>query len=142
MKLLSVYRHKDAVNILYGYLRQRIDDPNTNISHVRLPSFDAHQEFFYRGHNGEPPYRAWYFVVNEDDVVVGSIYLTRAREIGVYIDCEYRAHGYGTEAISMLMKKWPGRFIANINPLNQRSIDLFERFGFVHIQNTYSLEQP
>ena len=30
-----------------------------------------------------------------------------------------------------------GKFIANINPLNTKSIEMFERLGFKHIQNTY-----
>jgi L-amino acid N-acyltransferase YncA len=31
-------------------------------------------------------------------------------------------------------------FLANINPANARSIRMFEKMGFGHIQNTYRLE--
>ena len=41
-------------------------------------------------------------------------------------------------SIEMLMEKHPReRFLANINPANERSIEFFRSLGFVHIQNTY-----
>lgn len=142
MKLLSVYRHKNAVNILYEFLEDRMQTPEFNISHRKMPSFDEHTHFFYRGgDNEEPPYRAWYFILNQEDSIIGSIYLTKAREVGVYLVPEARGKGLGKLAVDLLMVKWPGRFLANINPANARSIAMFEELGFKHIQNTYERPQ-
>lgn len=139
MKLLSVYRHKDSVGILYEFLKQRMEEPETNISHTKLPTLDAHKNFFYFGTDGKgPPYQCWYFILDDHDTIVGSIYLSKHREIGVYIRPEFRNKGYGRQGIKMLMDKWPGRFLANINPDNKRSIDMFERMGFSLLQVTYA----
>ncbi len=139
MKLLSVYRHKDAIKILYDFMMIRMREPETNISHTKMPSMDAHKNFFYHGGpDGEPPYRAWYFVVDDNDSIVGSTYITKPREIGIFILPQYRGKGYGKQAVRMLMDKWPGRFIAHINPKNERSIKMFESLGFDFAQVSYA----
>jgi len=79
------------------------------------------------------------YLIEVNNVYVGSIYLTRQREIGIGIFKDRRKKGYAMESIKMLMNKHPGRFLANINPENDPSIKLFEGIGFKHIQNTYEL---
>lgn len=139
MKLLSVYRHKDSVGILYEFLKQRMEEPKSNISHTKLPSLDSHTNFFYHGTDGKgPPYQAWYFILDEHEIIVGSVYLSKHREIGVYISPEFRSKGYGKQAIMLLMEKWPGRFLANINPENEKSRKLFQDIGFDLLQVTYA----
>ena len=71
--------------------------------------------------------------------MVGTVYLTKQREIGVQIEMSWQGRGFGTEAVKELMKLHPGKFLANINPRNAGSISFFEGLGFNHIQNTYSL---
>jgi RimJ/RimL family protein N-acetyltransferase len=131
IELRNVYQYDGAEDVLYALLGERI--PSQSISHQYMPTIRSHKDFV-RSH----PYRAWYLILAGDDVV-GSIYLTKNREIGVFVFKKHQRHGYGSAALTELMQRWPGRFLANINPLNESSIGLFQRFGFKHIQNTYAL---
>ena len=130
MKLLRVQDTPAAPELLYQLLQERT--PATNISHREMPTWDAHAHFIQ-----SRPYRAWY-VIQGDEIPVGSIYLSKMNEIGVFILIKYQGQGFGKLAIQTLMAKHPGeRFLANINPNNSRSIKFFKSLGFKHIQNTY-----
>lgn len=100
-----------------------------------MPSFATHKRFIQ-----SYPYRAWYLItVNKH--YVGTVYLTRRDEIGIFIFRSLRGEGFGPTAIRLLMDKHPRkRFLANINPRNGSSVLLFRRLGFTHIQNTYAYE--
>lgn len=129
IELRSVYKSKDYVRILYTLLAERT--PDESISHKVMPSYPDHEAFV-----ASRPYACWYMVLL-DDVAIGSVYLSKNREIGISIAEPYRGRGYGKEAVKLLMQRWPGRFLANINPKNDRSIKFFEGFGFDLIQSTY-----
>ena len=130
MKLLRVQDTPAAPELLYQLLQERA--PATNISHREMPTWDAHTHFIQ-----SRPYKAWY-VIQGDGSPVGSIYLSKINEIGVFILIKHQGQGFGKLAIQMLMEKHPGeRFLANINPNNSRSIKFFKSLGFKHIQNTY-----
>jgi len=129
----SVYKNiRSSYKILWQILSERED--HQNISHKELPTWDDHCEFVR-----SVPYLLWDLIITEDDQVVGSIYLTKQREIGISILSEYRSRGYAEESIKLLQSVCPGEFYANINPNNKSSIKLFEKLGFKHIQNTYKL---
>lgn len=132
INLISVYRERQAIEILYDLLVER--EPHQCISHKNMPNMDEHAAFVR-----SQPYFAWYLIENEEGSYVGSIYLSKQREIGVFIFKRYARSGYGAQAVSALMSKWPGRFLANINPNNAASIRFFENLGARHIQNTYEL---
>jgi RimJ/RimL family protein N-acetyltransferase len=108
--------------------------PEQSISHKSMPTFREHCDFVR-----SDPYYAWYLVHDDAGVMVGTVYLTKQREIGISILERYRRAGYGRRALLALMELHPGKFLANINPSNTDSIKFFERFGFRHIQNTYEL---
>jgi len=130
IKLVSVYQTKGAVTKLYELLRERT--PEQSISHRRMPTMHEHRMFFH-----SKPYLAWNFILNEYDEIVGSIYLSKQREIGVFIFRIWHQYGYATQAVKQMMQDWPGKFLANVNPENYASIKFFEQFGAKHIQNTY-----
>lgn len=131
LKLIPIYQVDGRYKILYELLGERT--PEQSISHKGMPSFEEHCEFV-----DSNPYPYWYFIHDEDGAgIVGSIYLTDSREIGISIFEQFRGNGYATKAIQGLIKHHPGRFLANINPANQASINLFKKFGARHIQNTY-----
>lgn len=132
MKLISIDRRKEYVDVLWKLLQERT--PEQSISHKRMPSYDEHRQFV-----AATPYQAWY-IIEVDDKPIGSVYLTKAREIGVFIFKEFHGKGYGKEAVNLLMNKWPGYFMANINPANKASIALFAKFNAKHIQNTYEVK--
>ena len=115
------------VQFLYELLKER--DPVVNISHREMPSFEKHREFV-----DSLPYKCWY-IIHADDDPIGSVYLTHQNEIGIFILKARQGHDYGKQAICLLMNMHPGmRFLANINPHNSRSINVFEGLGFNLIQ--------
>ena len=117
--------------LLYCLLLQRRDCEN--ISHQRMPSFGAHAAFVRSN-----PYEVWY-LIKVSGKWVGATYLSHRREIGIFLYGDYQGHGYGRDAVSMLMNLHPGEFYANIAPGNRASRRFFERFGFEFIQQTYHL---
>ncbi len=130
MKLVDVYASPEAPRVLYRLMEERT--PQVNISHRALPDWDSHVAFIE-----SRPYDAWYLML-QDNEPVGAIYLSKTSEIGVFVLAAYRGHGYGKQAIEVLMEQHPReRFLANINPTNTRSIKFFQSLGFSHIQNTY-----
>lgn len=135
MKLVSVYEvAADAV--LYQLLQER--PASANISHKAIPSWEEHKRFL-ESH----PYTAWYLVMKSETSldVLGSIYLTRDNEIGIFLFKKHQGRGHARQAIRALMKLHPReRYLANIALGNESSLGLFKKLGFVHIQNTYSLE--
>lgn len=133
MTLKSAYNIEEAPAFLYELLAQR--DPSENISHRSMPTFPQHVAFM-----SCRPYRAWYLIELDDSTYIGSVYLTKNREIGIWILKEHQRQGYARMAIDLLKLHHPGRFLANIAPGNDASRAMFETIGFKHIQNTFSLE--
>ena len=128
--LLDVYCHPEkSIEILYELLQER--EATQNISHKEMPTFEEHVKFVL-----SRPYQFWRFIVHRD-MIVGSIYLSRQDEIGVFIFKRHQGRGYGTEAVKYLLALINRPLLANINPANQASIKMFEKLGFRHIQNTY-----
>ena len=144
MELVPIELELDAKRILYEMLRERSmeDDPFVNISHRALPPWEDHVAYV----DGKP-YRWWYLIL-VDAHYVGQVYASRQNEIGIIILREHRGKGYGKEAVKLLTAHAPlqaipgqraGRWLANINPRNERSIRMFASLGFTLKQHTYEL---
>jgi RimJ/RimL family protein N-acetyltransferase len=140
LKLVDVYtelaKTRVATKFLYELLKER--ETHQNISHGEMPSFEEHVRFV-----DSHPYREWFVIFDEWGNVemgpIGAIYLSKQNEIGIFIAKEYQGKGHGKTAICLLMNRHPGEcFFANINPLNARSIDVFEGLGFELKQLTYA----
>lgn len=144
IRIVDVYANAPdniaAVLFLYELLGER--DPVANISHREMPSFQQHRDFV-----DSHPYRAWYiiFLEHRDDLYdgtndpIGATYLTEQNEIGVFILKAHQGNCYGKLAVCHLMNIHPQEiFLANINPHNSRSIDMFEALGFELLQITYA----
>lgn len=139
--LKSVYRERKATEYLFNVLRVRLEEgPHTNISHKALPTWEAHCAFVR-----SQPYRAWYLIVKKAEQPgpaedwLGVIYLSRAREVGIWVDPQHRKQGVGAQALALLRERWPGRILANVGPANVASKQFFERMGARMIQHTYEL---
>jgi RimJ/RimL family protein N-acetyltransferase len=129
MRLTSIYERPDRAQILHQLLEER--EPDQNISHKAMPTWDEHVRFVE-----SRPYQAWYFI--DDNGIVGACYLSKQNEIGVFVSKQHRGKGYGPWAIEAIMlKHGKRRYLANINPRNARSIELFRNLGFKQIQATY-----
>ncbi|CAB5221003.1 GNAT domain containing protein [uncultured Caudovirales phage] len=131
MKLIDVYKHKNSAELLYQLLQER--EQHQCISHKELPSFINHLRFV-----DSRPYLAWY-LVELRGTVIGATYLTKQREIGIFLFTQHQMMGYGAKAVQLLMQTHPGMFLANIAPTNPGSAEFFKNLGFKHIQNTYQL---
>jgi RimJ/RimL family protein N-acetyltransferase len=131
MNLVSVYRVREAPQILYELLKSR--DPSVNISHKKLPTWDQHKKFIKSS-----PYKAWY-LIDIDGLYVGSVYLTNNDEIGIFLFPNHQNKGHGAAAaIRMLIDKHPRpRYLANIAPFNEAYIEMFKKLGFKPLQHTY-----
>jgi len=159
VRLIDAYKHVDSCRILFDLLLER--DTSINISHKKMPTWREHVNFFE-----SKPYRKWYLIeavswdtakkielepgsMNYATAIVGACYLTRMNEVGIFLFRQYQGRGFAIEALNKLITKHKpmqaitgrrsGRFIANINPKNEKSIRLFTKLGFTHNSNTYIL---
>jgi RimJ/RimL family protein N-acetyltransferase len=117
---------------LFELLSER--DIRTNISHKKMPTFEEHVKFIK-----SKPYAKWY-IINEGVDKIGSIYLSKQNEIGLFLKKQNQKKGVGITSLNLLMKLNPQlRYLANVNPKNSRSKKFFEKLGFELIQHTYEL---
>ena len=128
---LRLVSEKDF-RFLYELLKER--EPSTNISHRKMPIYNEHVNFVL-----SKPYSKWYIIYYGRNKV-GSIYLSKQNEIGIFVKKEFFMKGIGTDALRLLMELNPReRFLANINPKNKKSIEFFKKNGFKILQHTYEL---
>ena len=131
---LSLRRVNETdLRFLFNFLKER--DPDTNISHKKMPSFKEHKQFVK-----SKPYSYWY-VIELARKKIGTIYLSKNNEIGIFIKIEYQNKGIATKALKLLITKHPRkRFLANVNPKNKFSAKFFKNNNFKLIQHTYELD--
>lgn len=132
MRIVEV--SKDDYQFLYEMLCER--DPVENITHARIPDYDEHVRFV-----DSNPYSKWY-IVYLDDEKIGTVYLSKQDEVGIFLKKKYQSKGIGKSALDLLIEKNPrNKYYANVNPKNSKSIQFFENFGFKLMQNTYELSR-
>lgn len=120
---------------LYELLSQR--DTKVNISHKKMPTFQEHVKFVK-----SKPYEKWYIIKNCQEKI-GSIYLTKQNEVGIFLKKQNQKEGIGSSALILLIQSNPrSRYLANVNPKNIKSIKFFEKHDFKLIQYTYELIIP
>ena len=153
IKLLDIYAagspRPGALEFLYELLKER--EPEINISHRALPTFEQHRQFWHRR-----AYRFAYLLVRqaegkEEVAWIGYISATPQNEIGIVLRKQYRGNGFGPQAIKALMAMHRpnpaeasvrnGHWLANIAPGNAHSRHIFERLGFREIQRTYEFNE-
>lgn len=121
---------REAKLILYALLAER--PPEVNISHKTMPTWEEHSAFV-----DSHPYAYWR-LLDVDGDIIGACYLTKQNEIGIQIFKAHQGKGYGPMAVRILMDECGHRtYLANINPTNEASIDMFRRLGFDFCQVTY-----
>lgn len=136
--LISVYGNQEPEQgmydrRLYELLEER--KPWQNISHKSMPTFMEHVSFIRTR-----PYTAWYCIY-DDNIFIGSIYLTPLSEVGLFIKEDKIGKGYGKAALQSLMLSHPKKYyLANIAPGNSPSIAFFTNMGFKHKYTTHEEE--
>jgi RimJ/RimL family protein N-acetyltransferase len=129
---------------LYDLLKER--SPAANISHKEIPAFHQHLAFI-----NSRPYAVWNIIASvtmgpgdggyEDPKPIGSIYLTRNDEIGLFLSKDTHGQGAGKMALDLFMKQNPRpKYLANVAPTNHLSQQFFQKQGFRCIQFTYQRE--
>ena len=120
---------------LYDLLKNR--EHLASISHKKMPSYEEHVKFIL-----SKPYSKW-CVIEYKNQKVGSIYLSKQDEIGIFIKKDFQGKGIGKRAIQIVMKKNPrSRYLANIAPENIKSQEFFKKLGFRGLQYTYEIINP
>lgn len=142
IRLVDIYRggriDQADVDFLYTLLAER--PPEANISHREMPTPEQHRQFVHR-----KPYAHWYLIGDENrgdgrqGPNFGAIYLTQAREVGIFILRFYWGSGYARMALEELRRLHPGPILANVAPANERSARFFQAAGGRIIQHTYEL---
>ena len=136
VKKLSIrpIRPSDDTKFLFELLKER--DSRVNISHKKMPTYASHVKFIE-----SKPYKKWYIITAYEykcKEKVGSIYLSKNDEIGIFVSNEFQGKNIGKLALSELMKQNPRqRYLANVSPKNKKSIQFFKDNGFELIQHTF-----
>jgi RimJ/RimL family protein N-acetyltransferase len=124
---------KTDYRFLYQILKER--EMDTNISHKKMPTYNEHIDFVQ-----SKPYSKWY-IIYFGRKKVGSVYISKQNEIGIFIKRKFLKKGIGTKVLKIILEKNPKkRFLANINPKNKKSIEFFKKNGFKLLQKTYELQ--
>ena len=119
---------------LYNLLKER--KPRANISHKKMPSYSQHIRFV-----NSHPYTKWY-IIEKGDENVGSAYLSKQNEIGIFLKKKFQGEGIGNTVLDFIIKRNPRkRYLANINPKNENSISFFKQNKFRLIQYTFELNK-
>ena len=130
VKLKQVTKN-DAL-FLYELLKNK--DPNANISHKKMPSYDEHVEFVM-----SKPYTNWY-IIEYDKKNIGSIYLSKQDEIGISINNDYEYDQIVKSALELLMKlNQRKRYLANTSPKDVRSQEFLLKNGFIGLEYVYEM---
>ena len=78
------------------------------------------------------------FRIRMNNQRVGSVYLSKQNEIGIFLLKEYQGLKLGKNILELLMEKNPAEmYLANVSPKNHRSINFFKKNKFRLIQYTF-----
>ena len=123
---------REIQEALWGLLDKKFAETDINISHKSMPTYVEHCDFV-----NSIPYLGWY-IVRASGYTIGSAYITRQGEIGVYIDPDYRKHDVVKKTIAEIARRHPrSSYLFNVNPRNKDMIKILEDKGAKLLQSTY-----
>jgi len=121
--------NKSDLKFLFNHLKER--DPRENISHKKMPTYDEHVKFVL-----SKPYSKWY-IIFEKNKKIGSVYLTKADEIGLHLKKGYFRESLLKAILESLMKNEPNnRFVFNVSPRNKKFMKFLQKNGYMISQQT------
>ena len=125
---------KNDMLFLYELLKNK--NPNSNISHKKMPSYDEHIKFVM-----SKPYTSWY-IIKCDKKNVGSIYLSKRDEIGMSINNDFEYDEIAKTALKLFMKLNPRkRYLANVSPKDVRLQEFLLKNGFAGLEYVYEMKK-
>ena len=123
---------ENDVPFLYELLKNK--DPNSNISHKKMPTYDEHVKFVL-----SKPYTNWY-IIECDKKNAGAIYLSKQDEIGISVNNDYEYDQIVKPALKLLMKlNQRKRYLANTSPKDVRSQEFLLKNGFTGLEYVYEM---
>ena len=124
---------KTDMLFLYDLLKNK--DPNANISHKKMPTYDEHIKFVL-----SKPYTNWY-VIEYDEKNAGAIYLSKRDEIGISISNDYEYEQIAKTAIKLLIELNPRkRYLVNVSPKDIRTQEFLLKNGFSGLEYVYEMK--
>ena len=76
-------------------------------------------------------------VITPNNKKIGSVYLTKADELGLHLKKEYFRESLMKEILESLMKSEPNkRFVFNVSPRNKKFMKFLQKNGYVISQQT------
>ena len=129
---IRLVEEKD-IPILYEQLKEFLETPNASTTGNPLPPFENSKKFVmkYLYENENHEYDQWYMVINDEDKIVGNVYINKKNTIAYHIIKKYQKHGFGEISVQLMIKKNPRRaYFAIVNINNKPSIDFIKKLGF------------
>tara|TARA_Y100000780_G_C13537501_1_gene360125 strand:- start:166 stop:579 length:414 start_codon:yes stop_codon:yes gene_type:complete len=124
---------KNDMSFLYELLKNK--DPNSNISHKKMPSYDEHVKFVM-----SEPYTTWY-IIECDKKNTGAIYLSKQDEIGISINNHYEYEKIAEPALKLLMELNPRkRYLVNTSPKDTKAQEFLLKKGFTVLEHVYEMK--
>ena len=125
---------KEDTQFLYELLKNK--DPNSNISHKKMPTYDEHVKFVL-----SKPYTNWY-IIEHDKKNVGAIYLSKQDEIGISIMNDHKNEDIAKTAFKLLMELNPRkRYLANVSPQDVKLQEFLLKNAFTGLEYVYELKK-
>ena len=124
---------EEDIPILYEHLKEFLDTPNTSITGNPLPPFEDSKKFVmrYLYENENHEYDKWYMVINDEDEILGNVYIKKKNIISYHILEKYQKQGFGETSVKLMMKKNPRKvYIAIVNINNESSIEFIKKLEF------------
>lgn len=130
IELVDIYLNQPGdcfAAFLYKLLAER--KVSESISHKHHPTWEQHKAFVQ-----SKPYLGWY-VIADDDELIGTCYITKYREVGIWLMPSAKGKGAGKAAMRQLLAMYPGRVFTNTSLYNDGAKAFYEKMGFRHCAN-------
>ena len=124
---------KNDIQILYELLKESLSQNYSSIWDTTLPSFKKSNQYVlkYFSDKKNHDFKKWYVILNQDNKIVGQIFLKKQNEIGYTIFKKYQGKGFAQKAIRLLIKNNPReKYCVMIHKKNSVSIHVAKKLGF------------
>ncbi|MBE18384.1 MAG: hypothetical protein CMO11_00160 [Thaumarchaeota archaeon] len=121
------------IPILFEHLKEFLETPNASTTGNPLPLFEDSKKFVlkYLYENENHEYDKWYMVINDEDEILGNVYIKKKNIISYHILEKYQKQGFGETSVKLMMKKNPRKtYFAVVNMNNKPSIEFIKKFKF------------
>jgi len=123
---------KKDIPILYDLLKYSLSQKYTSVYDNPIPPFTQSEKYvlkFFKNKNHF--FKHWYVIINEQNEIMGQVYLQERNYIGYTVFPKYQRKGVATNAIKLLLSKHPRKkYYLLLHNKHIKSINLGKKFGF------------